>query len=295
MSGLIQMSTEVARRRLNLLGFRSRHVATPQGRLHWLDAEGLGELPPMVLLHGLSASAVHFAPVLAALRETCRRVVAVDLPGHGSSERSAALTSETLWKGLAHALDAIDLDRFVLFGSSLGGFGAVRYANARPGRLSGLVLCSPGGAPLRGGDLLTFKQRFRLRRHADGLSFVDAFLARPPAAPIRHVLAWGVRQTMADPGVRSLLASAGHDDFLRPDELSGLRPPTYLIWGQRERLLPEASFRFYAANLPASAWIERPLEFGHTPYLEHPREFMSRLRTFLREKVSPPAVLATSA
>ena len=288
MSSLIQMSTEVARRRLNLMGFRSRWVDSSQGCLHLLDAEGTGDAPPVVLLHGLSSSAVHFAPILSALRQLSRRVLALDLPGHGSSTPGdERLTSERLWAGLRHGLDALDVEPFVLLGSSMGGFGAVRYAGARGERLRGLVLCSPGGAPLIGADLTEFKRRFALRRHADGLSFVDRFLADRPAAPIRHVLAWGVRQTMAAPHVRSLLSSVGHDDFLRPDELAGLRPPVYLIWGQRERLLPESSFRFYARNLPDSAWIERPLSFGHTPYLEHPSAFMERMKTYLTERVSP--------
>ena len=290
MSALIQMSTEVARRQLNLMGFKSRRIRTPQGRLHLLDAEGFGDGPPVVLLHGLSASGVHFAPILGALRGAVRRVLALDLLGHGLSERpKEPLTGSLLWTGLRNGLDAIDVEPFVLLGSSLGGFGAVRYAGWQPGRLRGLVLCSPGGAPLRGADLAKFKGRFVLRDHADGLGFVDMFLARRPVAPLRHALAWGVRQTMADPSIRSLVASAGYDDFLSPQDLQRVRTPTYLIWGQREKLLPEASFRFYAENLPSTAWIERPIDFGHTPYLEHPAAFMTRLTNFIREKVTAAA------
>ena len=220
-------------------------------------------------------------------------MLALDLPGHGLSERGAGtMTSQRLWDGLRCALDQLDVRGFVLVGSSLGGFAAVRYASVRPDRVSGLVLCSPGGAPLHGVDLSEFKRRFVLRKHADGLGFVDAFLAKRPAVPVRHVLAWGVRQTMASAAVRSLMASVGHDDMLLPEELSTLRPPTYLIWGQREGLLPESSFEFYARHLPASAWIERPLEFGHTPYLEHPEAFSIRLKTFLKERVGSPGLTA---
>lgn len=289
MSTLIQMSTEVARRQLNMVGFKSRWIGTPQGRLHVLDSAGQGQAPAVVLLHGLSASAVHFAPILHRLRAECRRVVALDLPGHGLSQRVSGLTSARLWMGVRHGLDALDVGQFVLVGSSMGGFVATRYASHVPERLRGLILCSPAGAPLQGAELSAFKRQFALHRHADGLGFVDAFLARRPAAPIRHALAWGVRQTMADPNVRSLLASVGHGDFLRPAELKALVPPVYLIWGQREKVLPESSFRFYARNLPSSAWIERPVEFGHTPYLEHPTEFLVRVEAFLRERVGGPS------
>lgn len=295
MSALIQMSTRVARHQLNFMGFRSRWIDTPQGRLHLLDGEGAGDGFPILLLHGLSASAVHFAPILRTLRSETQRVLALDLPGHGLSERpSEPLNSLRLWDGLRAALDDLDVGPFVLLGSSLGGFCAVRYAAARPARLAGLVLCSPGGAPLVGADLSEFKQRFVLRRHADGLTFVDRFLARRPVAPIRHALAWGVRQTMADRHVRSLLASVGYDDFLSAEDLETLRPPTYLIWGQREKLLPEACFDFYARHLPSAAWIERPVEFGHTPYLECPSAFIARLRTFMSEKARRPS-LTTAA
>ncbi|MEL7371307.1 MAG: alpha/beta hydrolase [Myxococcota bacterium] len=286
MSALIQLSTELTRRRLNLAGFRSRWVQTTSGRMHWLDASGRGPGPAVVLLHGLSSSAVHFAPILSRLRSVARRVIAIDLPGHGASDRSSApLTTEVLWDGFLRGLDAIEVAPFVLVGSSLGGFAAVRYAVRRDQRVRGLVLCSPGGAPLPGASLTAFKQRFALSRHADGLSFVDAFLAGTPPLLLRHALAWGVRQTMAEPGIRSLVASVGYGDLLRPEELSALAPAVYLIWGQADRLLPESCFRFFEANLPGDAWIERPVDFGHTPYLEQPGPFVDRLKTFLRERV----------
>src|SRR5690349_6934214 len=66
-------------------GVESRHVDTPIARVHVYDAPGEGSRKPVVLLHGIGASASPFAPVLARLRKSSRRVLAVDAPGHGLS------------------------------------------------------------------------------------------------------------------------------------------------------------------------------------------------------------------
>ncbi|MFY0534829.1 alpha/beta fold hydrolase [Nannocystis pusilla] len=68
-----------------------------------------------------------------------------------------------------------------------------------------------------------------------------------------------------------------------PDELAVLQPPTLILWGRSERLLPSASLEFFRRAVPAHVRIEEPDEFGHCPYLDRPRAVADRIAAFVDE------------
>lgn len=280
-SRVFALTHHVARSRLRMRGFESRFVDTSSGRVHALAGRGQGGLPPVVMLHGLSAAGHHFGRMLVRLRRETRGVVAPDLPGHGFSEPPLGGSPvRAMHDGLLEGLDQLVTEPSVLFGSSMGGFAAVRYAQHRPDRVRGLVLCSPGGAAMDPAELQEFLQGFELRSHAEALAFVDRFMAR--RTWLRPFLAWGVRKSMSPAHIRGLLSSMTAEELLVPENLSALRMPVLLIWGREERVLSDASFEFYRTHLPEHAEIERPPHYGHAPYLEHPGCVTDKLLGFLR-------------
>lgn len=117
-------------------------VATPFGdlaALQWGDADA----PPLLALHGWLDNAASFAR-LAPLLAPHRRVVALDLPGHG---RSAHLPKGVHRYNnpdqIDHVLDfaeALELGRFDLLGHSLGAGIASLTAAAAPARIGKLLL-----------------------------------------------------------------------------------------------------------------------------------------------------------
>src|SRR6185295_7405560 len=122
-------------------------IAGPAGALH-VDDGGTGGLP-VVFVHSFSGSTAHWSAQLAHLRPE-RRAVALDLRGHGQSEPPARndYAVEFLAEDIAAVVDALDLERFVLVGHSLGGAAAIAYAGAHPERPAGLLLVgTPGKTP----------------------------------------------------------------------------------------------------------------------------------------------------
>jgi pimeloyl-ACP methyl ester carboxylesterase len=270
----------MSRAGLLVAGFRSRKLQTSSGAVHVVEARGRGRLPPIVAMHGFGGAGVHLSPLLRRLRRHVRRVAAPDFPAHGFSDHPGRLTTSVVTDALFEALDELTADEpAVLFGNSMGGLAAARYAARRPERVRAAVLSSPAGVVTDDAELAAIRATFEIDDHDKALQFVDRLFAR--RQPLRHVVAWGVRRTFTDPGLRSLLDSIGPDDRIREAELSAIAAPVLLLWGARERILPDAHRAFYERHLPDHARVERPAEFGHSPYLERPGELTERIVRFL--------------
>lgn len=278
---LPRMADRVLLSGLKMRGYRSHKVPTSVGKVHVLETEGRGELPPVVVLHGLSASGQYYENLIRRIRPHVKRVVAPDMPGHGYSDLPpGGLDHESLGAGLREGLDQLITEPTVIFGNSLGGAAAVRYAIERQDRVLALVLAAPGGAAMAEGDLGNFLDGFMLDGHGKALDFVDRLFHRPH--PLRHVLAWGVRQQFGRTGIEDLLRSFSPDDLLQPEELEQLTMPVIVYWGEADRVLLPEHRKFYEDHLPPHAEVHRIEEYGHVPHMSHPDCLAERLLQALR-------------
>ena len=111
--------------------------------LHLLEwsTEGV----PLVLLHGLGNEA-HLWDDFVPSVVPHYRVLALDQRGHGDSDwdPEARYDAESMADDLEAVLDALEIDRFVLVGFSMGGRVAMTFAGRHPERLAGLVIADIG-------------------------------------------------------------------------------------------------------------------------------------------------------
>ncbi|MBO84399.1 MAG: hypothetical protein CL927_03505 [Deltaproteobacteria bacterium] len=267
-------------RSLRLLGARSRLIQTSLGRLHILEWQGTGPRPPIVLIHGLASCAVDYGPLMRWLRRRHSKLIAPDLPGHGySSTPKVPLTADRMTTALLEMMDAVVDEPVIVFGNSLGGIAAIRYARLRPEHVLALILASPGGAPMDWPELHTLKQSFDLSSGDAAMAFTRRFLGAPQAG-----MAWmarGVRVRMGRPGPKSLLDNVTPEVLLRPSEVRGLQAPTLVMWGDQDEVLPRTSRRFFSTNLPPHGRFEALPGFGHSPYLDDLSHFGDRMQTFV--------------
>lgn len=247
------------------------------GTVHALEKWQPGPLPPLVLLHGLSSAGVHYYRMLAHLKPMAR-VLLPDLPGHGFSEVPAPFNEASMLTGLFEALDAL-LDRpAVLCGNSLGGYTALRYALAHPDKVLGLVLASPAGASMGAEELQVLREKFELTSHRDALNFADALFAR--RSRMRHLYAMGLRRYFRLPQTLAVLNGMTLSHLFAPGQLKALAMPVLLLWGGAERILPDSHLRFFIDQLPPQTVVERPPNWGHSPFLDDPRGFAQRVVRF---------------
>lgn len=280
---MLTLTERLARRVLNVSGLKSRHVVTRAGKIHLLEGGGGGHLPPIVVLHGFAAHGLCYAGLLRRFQPHVRRVLAPDMPGHGySAPIRPGDTPTVLLDALVEALDRVLDEPALLLGNSMGGMVAIRYALARPDRVRGLALVSPGGAPLPPAEHEAFLGRFRLDTHGQALEFVDDVFARAPSL-LRHPLAHEIRRRFAHPQLRQLLGEISPSVMLTPAELGSLHMPILFVWGREERILPRAHYRFFVQNLPAHAQIEEFADFGHIGFMEQPVALTQRVLEFARD------------
>ena len=116
-----------------------------EGRtVHYRRSTG-GDGVPIVHVHGFAMSGAYLMPTAQLLAGRWVNVVP-DLPGYGRSQRrDRVLDIPALSEALMAVLDALDLERAVLVGNSMGCPVALEVAHAAPDRVHRLVLVSPAG------------------------------------------------------------------------------------------------------------------------------------------------------
>ena len=257
----------------------------------------LGNGPTLVLVHGLGSSAQgDWGRVMHTLAQT-HRVLALDLPGFGASDKPAIDYGVQTWVDfLGEFLRAKRVVAFTLMGESLGGWIAAQYTiQALTGvavgesfvlpKPSKLVLCDAAG---------------------HRASMARSFEPPPPGAPIGASLA----------GQKALLGAIFHGPSYRSDEnlrggwawsmgkgdsatikafmtnkailgeaidgkLGAITIPTLVVWGEHDLLIPLADGQSYANGIPGAKLVVIPAS-GHAPMIETPAAFLAAVQPFLR-------------
>ncbi|BCU55491.1 alpha/beta fold hydrolase [Enterobacter kobei] len=138
-------------------------VAGCQIRYH--DLPGPGE--PLVFIHGLGcASSYEYPRVVMDPAFSPRRVILIDLPGSGYSEKPEhyAYTTTVQAHAVTELLTGIGLTQFWLYGHSMGGSIAIEVANILQASLLGLIVSEPnfykGGGQFSSGIAAIPQEKF---------------------------------------------------------------------------------------------------------------------------------------
>ena len=225
---------------------------------------------PIVLLHGFGTSSFLWRAVAPLLVEEGFTAYALDLLGHGESDRpyDADYGIAAQADYLDRALTSLRLSRAALVGVDLGGAVALRLAALRPERVEHLVLVNPFALDCVPGDDVKRLQRSTARvamQLARGILGAAALLgplltdsvSSPDLMPMR-LQARYLAPFVGKDGITHLLhlARAIREEDLETIELRAIRAPTLVIWGEAEKSLDEKLPDRLVNALPAST-LER--------------------------------------
>ena len=273
--------------------WKSSFVEVQGLKVHY-TIEGTG--PAVIMVHGLGASMVTWASNIAPLA-SYYRVCALNLPGHGDSDKPPDLAYDSIAGAhfLDHFMKAMEMERATLIGSSAGGLIAAQCALRYPQRVEKLILVDSGGLgrtiawflrlislPILGELLETpsirnntnlMKSIFYEPSAMDDRVFQELLRVRnlPGAkkAVIKAIRAsinlWGLRKHL-------LILHA----------LKKLTTPLLSVWGEEDRIIPVAHAHNATLTLP-NARVHIIPRCGHLPQMEKAPEFNQLVLDFLRD------------
>lgn len=286
----------------------SRYVDLPSGvRMHYRD-EGAQQGPVLLLIHGFSASLQTWEPWVQRLDDEYR-IVSIDLPGHGLTRAPAGYkASIEAFRDVVHEfVQARDLPRFALAGSSMGGNVSWEYALAHPERVDALILVDASGWEdtraeaaeepaifklLRNpvlGPLLIELDNTRLLRQGLEASFADESLVDDMMVERYALLSRA-------PGHRDILLQMTlgfrERNYATPERLAALEMPVLILTGDTDRLVPPEHARQFNEAIPGSEIVVFEAT-GHIPQEERPDQSAMAVREFLHQQIegSPLAPL----
>ena len=108
-----------------------------------LKGEILGEGPPVVLLHGLSATRRNVVQGSRALVKRGYRLISYDARGHGASSPAPRYEYSDLVADLEAVLEELEIETAALVGSSMGAATAMAFTLEHPERVPALVQITP--------------------------------------------------------------------------------------------------------------------------------------------------------
>lgn len=263
--------------------------------VHYRDEGPRDDALPLVLLHGTAASLHTWEGWSRALRGK-KRVITLDLPGFGltgpftGQYAADDYRGDTLARFVVDMLDALQVQRVVIGGNSLGGEVAWRVASLVPQRIERLILVDAAGT--------------KFESDAVGLGFI---VARIPGINRlfeeilpRALVAQTVVSVYGDPAkVTPELVDRYYELMLRSgnrhalgqrlkqlehgehvDRIAQLKLPTLILWGGRDRLIPPRVGHDLQRLIAGSELLTFE-QLGHVPHEEDPALTVVAVKGFL--------------
>ena len=261
-----------------------------EGYYIFVKTEGDG--PPILLLHSYWGSLLLFDQMAGELSKS-RKVIRIDLPGHGNSGTPPPGYRFDSFAGvLNELLQRLNISgKISIIGHSMGGYVAMAFADRFPERIESLALMH---SPVRSADIKSIKSR---NREADLLRKGKKELLLQVTVPSNFAPGQGgsidqslervmrtSRQVTINGAMRSIEAMNHRNDYLKT--LQNAYFPILIIVGKYDKVYDaegqlEDAFQIQNAEV---LFLEHS---GHMGFMEEPETVLRRMNQFI-DKISSP-------
>ncbi len=274
---------------------RSQFISVDGARVHYQEF-GDASNPPMILIHGYTASVYVWNTVAPKFADAGFYVIAVDLLGFGYSEKPAWFDYSIVAQArmISRFMDLLGIGRATVVGSSYGGAVAATLALDYPARIEKLVLVDAvindevknhpilRLASIRGiGEVITpflldSKVFLKTRMHNTLAPVNHHMITRERVANVRRPL-------HAADAHRSVLATSRNWNAKRIEKDAHLiNHPTLLIWGDQDKVIPiENGYKLYGSIVHSRLVVLK--DCGHVPQEEKSELFVDLVTEFCRD------------
>lgn len=267
-----------------LNGVRIRYVA-------------MGSGDPVLLLHGFGECAETWIFSLENLSKHFK-VYAVDLPGHGLSDKpKIAYSLPAAAEFIDHFMQKMGLERASIVGHSLGGIIGLHLAAHSPEKIERLVLVDTMGLNNRAsliyrlcalpgvGEIVmkpTVKAGLRngMKRAFYNPDFITDEMVE---LNYKYLKMPGAKRVMLSILRNALDLRGPRREVIMTDRLPTIKHPTLFIHGRQDRTIPLIQAEDACHMMPA-ATLKIIEECGHCPHMEKADEFCKEVIEFLNSK-----------
>jgi pimeloyl-ACP methyl ester carboxylesterase len=281
-------------------------VPVAGGRIHLRDI-GPRDAPPertLVFLHGASSNHLALTVPLAGRLEGRFRIIAIDRPGHGHSDRPggrADASPAQQARAIQTVLAAMGIEKAIFVAHSLAGAIATSYAMDFPERLSGLVLLGPATHPWPGGIAWyyhpashpvigpLFSHVLPIAGAALSMEAAVAGVFSPQVPPADYIAKTALRLTLRP---QSFQANAQDVSALldhvqqRASRYSEIKVPTVVITGDQDLTVSPVIHTGQFAKAVVQARIVLLKGVGHVPHESDPERVVAEIQA-LSERIQP--------
>ena len=245
----------------------------------WLLEEGKSD--PLLYLHGF-ADVHSVKQTWLPFHEQLARQMRLIAPAHpGCAQTDENKDIDTIEDVVFHyleVLDALRLSQFDLVGSCVGGWIAAEIAVRHPERVRKLVLIGATGLFVEGaliGDVFMMAQPERGSSYAGLRNMLFASADQPMAM---ELFPDGMGELEDELRRYQMLRFGSRIGFKPPyfynrsltNRLQRITPPTLIIWGEQENMVPRAHGEMYASSIPRAGELKIIAGAGHSVHVEQP-------------------------
>ena len=271
-------------------------------RLDWCDANGIstryveiGTGPQtLVFLHGINGHLEVFLRNIAAHAAVGFRVIALDLLGHGyTGKPDKPYEIDDYLDHLTAFLEAMDVGRLSIAGTSLGGWISARFAARHPERVASLSLISSGGLTSYSGVMDKLRSLGTAAKSGrDAVRERLAFVIKDAANITDELIdtRWAIYQQpdyiVALPHILCLQdLEIRARNLLSEDELGRVAAPTLVVWTRDDPTATVEDGQRYASAIPGARFDVFD-KSSHMPQFEEADRFNALHVPFVLESAS---------
>ena len=245
-------------------------------------------LVPALCLHGFPETSHMWRHVVAALGDSGRRAIALDLPGFGDSRPDPPGTWERHIDAVERFRRHLELERVALIVHDWGGLIGLRWACEHPYAVAALVVSNTGFFP----DGKWHGMARALRTPGEGERLVGAMTSEGFAQMLAAV-SRGIDSTVAaqywktfetEGGRQGVLDLYRSGDFEKLERYEGklgeLDVPTLVLWGENDVFAPVAGAHRFKREIPGSELVV-VAGAGHFVYSDEPQRCAREIVRFL--------------
>ena len=268
-------------------GLETKSITLDFGEIVYAENDVKSDVT-LVLVHGFGGNKDTWNWVVPAWNDQYH-VIVIDMPGHGGSvsKKTLSYTMTDQAERLHTFLEAKKIKPFYLFGHSMGGAIAVRYALNHSENVNALILIDSMGMVQTKSDGVKLVEKSDKNPLYDVCTkerletLLNYSMYKPPYIPdiVKDAL---LQEKCSRRDLEKVMYEDMYTDVNLSTVAKNISMPTLILWGEKDRMTHVDDAAFFHETIRGSELVILK-EVGHVPILEDPEQTADEVDKFIKQ------------